>query len=148
LKETVLKVLWNVAGLNEMGWRAADPHMLGMVAGVYRAAEHGGLRGLPSFTVPVSYCPTDFVFVSPAQAPASESAYETAELRTRLVRVERELFEMRSQVSRLLTAHATAALSAKLIGSRIDYNPAEAWKIAIERDGTSSPVPDLEELYE
>jgi hypothetical protein len=122
--------------------------MLGMVAGVYRAAEYGGFRGVPEFAGPVSYSPTDFVFVGSAQASAGESAYETAELRARLVRVERELFEMRSQVSRLLAAHATASLSAKLIASRVDYNPAEAWKIAIERDGTTTPVPNLEELYE
>jgi hypothetical protein len=149
LKSTVLKVLCTASGIGEVSWSAADRNVLGVVAEVYKTVEEKCSSGMGMLLGPVdvSFPADEHLLLVSASSTRSNIADETAQLRDRLVRVERELFDMRNQVARLV-AQATSSFTTAQIVARVDYNPAEAWQKAIERDSTTSPVLNLEELYE
>jgi hypothetical protein len=150
LKSTVLKMLSKAAVMGEISWSAADRTLLGGLAEVYRTVEEKcssavSVRGGPvALSVPEA---EGLVYFFPSSASPNDVSDETSQLRNRLARVERELFDMRNQVSRLV-AQANASFAPIQIAARAAYDPAAAWQKAVERDGTASPVSNLEEIYE
>jgi hypothetical protein len=150
LKSTVLKVLCKAAGMHEISWSAADRTLLGGLAEVYRTVEEkcsAGVNmrgGSVALSMPGAENLTYFV---PGTVTSSGIFDETSQLKYRLARVERELFDMRNQVSRLV-AQANTSFAPMQIVARAAYDPAAAWRKAVEQDGTTSPITNLEEIYE
>jgi hypothetical protein len=142
LKSTVFKVFCKGIGVNEVSWSPADRILIGGLTELYRTVE--GKCSVGAETLSFSECdPMGYFF----PAADTDILSETSRLRERLVRVERELFDMRNQVSRLF-AQATTPLAPARIVTGAAHDPAAAWRIAVERDGTTSPVSNLEEIYE